>query len=106
MEGPTQALCDAASGVPTLKMPVTTKAFIAIMAMSMMTIFVAVVLHWVFAFDTSDLELAEQRFVVIEAGRRVRVAGYLFSILLGLATIIQVLRFQPVRLREIAGATD
>lgn len=30
---------------------------------------------------------------------------FLFSILLALATIIQVLRFQALRLREIAGAT-
>ena len=96
----------AGRGVATLKMPATAKAFIAVMAMSMMTILVAVVLHWIFAFDTANLELAEQRFVVVEAVRRVGVAGFLFSILLGLATIIQVLRFQAVRLREIAGATD
>jgi hypothetical protein len=96
----------AGRGVETLKMPATAKAFIAIMAMSMMAILVAVVLHWIFAFDTSGLELSEQRFVVLEGVRRVGVAGFLFSILLGLASIITVLRFQAVRLREIAGTMD
>ena len=96
----------AGRGVETLKMPFTAKAFIVIMAMAMMTILVAVVLHWIFAFDTSDLELADQRFVVLESVRRMGIVAYLFSILLGLATIIQVLRFQAVRLRELAATAS
>ncbi len=96
----------AGRGVETLKMPVTAKAFIAIMVMAMMTILVAVMLHWIFAFDTSNLELADQRFVVLEGVRRLGIVAYLFSILLGLATIIQVLRFQAVRLREVAASTS
>lgn len=96
----------AGRGVETLKMPVTAKAFIAIMVMAMMTILVAVMLHWIFAFDTSNLELADQRFVILEGVRRLGIVAYLFSILLGLATIIQVLRFQAVRLREVAASTS
>ncbi len=92
----------AGRGVQTLKMPMTAMAFIVLMAMAMMTILVAVVLHFMFAADTSNLELAEQRFVILEAVRRVGVVAYLFSILLGLASIIQVLRFQAVRLRQLA----
>ena len=94
----------AGQGVETLRMPLTAKAFIAVMAMAMMTIVVAVALHFVFAADTSDLEQAEQRFVVLEGVRRVGVGAYLVSIALGLATIVQVLRFQAVRIRQLAEA--
>ena len=92
--------------VETLKMPVTAKAFIAIMVMAMMTILVAVILHFVFAANVEATEASladsEQRFLVLEALRRVGVGMYLFSILLGLGTIIQVLRFQAIRIREVA----
>lgn len=39
----------------------------------------------------------------IEGLRRFRAAVYLTSIALGLATIIRVLRFQSLRLRELPG---
>ncbi len=91
--------------VQTLKMPRTAKAFIVLMAMAMMTLLAAVILHFIFAADieatATSLEDAEQRFVVLEGVRRIGVGVYLFSILLGLATIIQVLRFQSVRIREL-----
>jgi len=94
------------ASVQTLRMPLTAKAFIGLMMMAMMTILAAVVLHFVFAAQVNDnpasLKLAEDRFVVLEAVRRIGVAVYLFAILLGLATIIQVLRFQAVRVRELA----
>ncbi len=93
--------------VATLKMPLTAKAFLAIMMMAMMTILLAVVLHFVFAADidnnAASLKQAEDRFVVLEAIRRIGVAMYLFAITLGLATIIRVLRFQAVRIRELPG---
>ena len=93
-------------GVKTLAMPLTAKLFIAGMAMSMMALVGASILHFVFAADVSStaasLEDSEQRFIVLEGIRRVGVALYLLSILLGLATIIQVLRFQSVRIRELA----
>ncbi len=97
----------AATGrqVQTLKMPLTAKAFIVLMAMAMMTLLAAVILHFVFAADieatATSLEDAEQRFVVLEGVRRIGVGVYLFSILLGLATIVQVLRFQSIRIREL-----
>ncbi len=91
--------------VQTLKMPLTAKAFIVLMAMAMMTLLTAVILHFIFAADieatATSLEDAERRFVVLEGVRRIGVGVYLFSILLGLATIIQVLRFQSVRIREL-----
>jgi hypothetical protein len=91
--------------VQTLKMPLTAKAFIVLMAMAMMTLVAAVILHFIFAADieatAASLEDAEQRFVVLSGVRRVAVGVYLLSILLGLATIVQVLRFQSVRIREL-----
>jgi hypothetical protein len=91
--------------VQTLKMPVTAKAFIVLMAMAMMTLVTAVILHFIFAADieatAASLEDAEQRFVVLAGVRRIAVGVYLFAILLGLATIVQVLRFQSIRIREL-----
>ena len=98
---------EAAGGqVKTLQIPKTAKLFLGLMSMSMMTILGAVVLHFIFAADVSNtagsLETSEQRFLVLEAVRRVGVGMYLFSILPGLATIAQVPRFQSVRIREVA----
>ena len=91
--------------VKTLKMPLTAKVFLLGMAMAMMTLVVASILHFVFAADISNtaasLEDAEQRFIVLEGVRRVGVAMFLFSVLLGLATIVQVLSFQSARMREL-----
>jgi hypothetical protein len=91
--------------VQTLKMPLTAKLFLGLMAMAMMALLAAVVLHFAFAADISNtpgsLKDAEQRFVVLEGIRRAGIAAYLFSIVLGLASIIQVLRFQAVRLRQL-----
>lgn len=95
--------------VQTLKMPLTAKLFLGLMAMAMMTLLAAVVLHFAFAADIvntpGSLKDAEQRFVVLEGVRRVGVAAYLFSIVLGLASIIQVLRFQAARLRQLPAET-
>lgn len=91
--------------VQTLKMPLTAKLFILSMAMAMMTILAAVALHLVFASSIENAEaslrLAEQRFIVLEGVRRVGIALYLISFLLGLGTIIHVLRFQTVRIRQL-----
>ena len=91
--------------VRTLKMPATATAFIVTMAMAMMAIVVAVILHFVFAADivntAASLELAERRFIVLEGVRRMAIAVYLISFMLGLGTIIQVLRFQAIRIREL-----
>lgn len=91
--------------VETLKMPLTAKVFLGTMMMAMMTILVAVVLHFVFAADISNtaasLELSEERFTVLEGVRRIGVAMYLVAIAFGLATIVHVLRFQSIRVREL-----
>ncbi len=91
--------------VQTLRMPGTAKLFLALMMMAMMTLVVASILHFVFAVDIDNtpgsLADAEDRFVVLEAVRRMGVAVYLLGILLGLATIIRVLRFQAVRMRRL-----
>jgi hypothetical protein len=108
-EGGGEVQKTAGARVQTLRMPLTAKAFLATMATAMMTILIAVALHFAFAADVEDtagsLTLSEDRFVVLEAVRRIGVAVYLFSIVLGLATIVRVLRFQSVRIRELAAET-
>ncbi len=95
------------SDVKTLKMPATAKAFIAIMAMAMMLIFAAVVLHVAagvaIAAGGVTATAAEQWFIWIEAARRLGVILYLFAIMLGLVTIAKVIRFQTFRIRQVAG---
>lgn len=97
----------AAAGrtVQTLKMPGTAKVFLMLMMVAMMTIVVASILHFVFAADIENtpasLADAEDRFIVLEGVRRIGTAIFLFGILLGLATIIRVLRFQAVRMRQL-----
>jgi hypothetical protein len=99
----------AGSGVKTLKMPVTAKAFIGLMAMAMMILMAAVIAHVVVGFqinaETLSLVDAEQWDLWLEAARRFAVQLYLFAIALGLATIIYVIRFQSIRIREIAKTT-
>lgn len=91
--------------VQTLKMPTPAKLFLMLMMMAMMTLVVASVLHFVFAADIdstpASLADAEDRFVVLEGIRRMGIAVYLFGILLGLAAIIRVLRFQAARVRQL-----
>ena len=91
--------------VETLTMPVTAKLFLGTMMMAMMVILVAVVLHFVYAADVTSaaasLELSEERFTVLEGVRRIGVAMYLVAIAFGLATIVHVLRFQSIRVREL-----
>lgn len=91
--------------VQTLKMPGTAKLFLMLMMVAMGTIVVASILHLVFAADIDNtpgsLADADDRFIVLEGVRRLGVAVFLFGILLGLATIIRVLRFQATRMRQL-----
>lgn len=91
--------------VQTLRMPASAKLFLMLMAVAMMTIVVASILHFVFAADIdstpASLADSEERFIILEGVRRTGVAIFLFAILLGLATIIRVLRFQAVRMRQL-----
>ena len=92
--------------VRTLKMPLTGKMFLMGMMVSVVTLVVASILHFVFAADISNTELSladsEERFLVLEGVRRAGIALFLFSIALGLATIVRVLRFQATRIRELS----
>jgi hypothetical protein len=95
--------------VKTLKMPGMAKAFIGLMAMAMMIILVAVVLHIVAgvaigAGDWSAVQ-AEQWTIWLEAARRIGVVLYLFAITLGLVTIAKVVRYQTFRIRQLADRT-
>ncbi len=86
--------------VETLRMPAT----------AMMTIVVAVIAHiavgvQIASGSTSLVANAEQWGIRLEGVRRFGVALYLFAIALGLSTIIHVLRFQSIRVRELAEDT-
>lgn len=92
--------------VETLEMPVTAKVFIGGMAMAMMVLLAAVVLHFVAGAAIAGgsayaLGKAGQWGIWLEAVRRFGVALYLVSIAFGLATIITALRFQAIRIREL-----
>ena len=96
-------------GVQTLAMPGTAKAFIGVMAMGMMVLMAAIVGHvaaGIALAGGSTYAAANQAewSLWLGAGHRFGVSLYLFSILLGLATIVSVLRFQAVRIREVAAA--
>lgn len=97
----------AGTQVQTLKMPQTARVFMASMAMGMMTILVAVVLHFVAAANVGTWSAASlSRWAeVLEGFRRLGVALYLFGITFGLGTIITVLRFQAARVRELPAET-
>jgi hypothetical protein len=90
--------------VQTLKMPLTAKAMVALMMMGMMAVVVAVIGHFVAAAGTTSTNLAssEQLFHGWEIVRRLGISLHLVAIAFGLTTIVQVLRFQAVRIREIA----
>lgn len=97
----------AGAEVQALRMPGTAKLFVAGMMMAMMTLVAAVVLHFVAAGaiaggSTDALSSAETWAIQLEGVRRLGVAVYLLSVALGLATIVRVLRFQALRLHEIA----
>ncbi len=94
----------AGQPVHTLRMPVTAKVFLASMMMAAMIIMVAIVLHFVVAANagTWSPESIEQWAINLEGARRVGVSLFLFGIAFGLGTIVTVLRFQGVRIRELA----
>ncbi len=91
--------------VRTLKMPATAKIFILGMAMAMMTLLIASIIHFVVAAQLASgavsLAGSETAAITLEAVRRLGVVVYLVAITFGLATITRVLRFQAIRLREL-----
>lgn len=97
------------SNVETLLMPATAKAFIGLMAMSMMIILTPVVINYVVAAQilsgsANALAHAQQWSIWLEGVRKFGMGLYLFAITLGLSTIIYVLRFQGIRIRELAAS--
>lgn len=98
----------AGRSVQTLRMPTTAKVFIGVMVMAMMVILAGVVGNLVVGLailggDATALAQSESWALWIEGVRRIGVAIYLVAIAFGLATIIEVLRFQALRLRELPG---
>ncbi len=107
----------AGGGFKTLVMPLTAWAFLGTMMMAMMVlvfafaghIYAAVQAHeaWINASgpgapDAPFLGRAETWGTWLEGLRRLGVGMYLFSIALGLTTITKVIRFQTLRIRELA----
>jgi hypothetical protein len=94
--------------VQTLRMPLTAKAFIGLMMMAMMLLVGAVIAHVALGIailggDATALAAEETWSIGLEAVRRIGVVVYLVAIVLGLASIAEVLRFQAIRLRELPG---
>ena len=92
--------------VQTLRMPLTAWAFIGVMAMAMMVVLAGVVGNAIVGIsivggNSYALAQSESWAIWFEGVRRIGVALYLVAIALGLATIIEALRFQAVRLREL-----
>jgi hypothetical protein len=92
--------------VQTLRMPPAAWAFIGLMAMAMMVILGGVIGNAVvgasIASGNADAFAQSETWAIwFEGVRRIGVALYLVAIALGLAAIIEALRFQAVRLREL-----
>lgn len=109
--GTVQAACGRRC--QTLRMPITGKIFIGLMALAMMTLLVAVGAHVVLGFalataisanDTATVTAIGAWSEVLEGVRRLGAATYLISIAFGLATIVKVLTFQSIRIRELPSA--
>lgn len=92
--------------VVTLRMPPTARLLMVGMMIAMLAIVVASIVHFVWAAAVSggavSLVESEEAFIALEAVRRLGVAVYLAAITFGLATITKVLRFQAIRVRELA----
>jgi hypothetical protein len=87
-------------------MPRSAWAFIGLMAMAIMVILAGVIGNAVvgasIATGNADaLAQSESWAIWLEGVWRIGIALYLVAIALGLATIIEALRFQAIRLREL-----
>lgn len=93
--------------VQTLAMPPTAKAMLGLMAMGMMVMVAGIVVNIIGAatFDgVTAADITDSAAWSAAAGglRRMGVAFYLTGIAFGLGTIVEVLRFQAIRIREVA----
>lgn len=99
----------AGATVHTLKMSVTAKAMLAFMMMGMMVMAAGIVTSFVAAgiFDgtnPADIIDSSQYGAAGSGLRRLGVVSYLTGIAFGLSTIIEVLRFQATRIREVSAS--
>ena len=98
----------AGSEVQTLKMPGTAKAMLGFMMMGMMVMVAGIITNFVgaAAFTGVATDAVDNAATAAAASglRRMGVALYLTGIAFGLGTIIEVLRFQAIRIREVAVA--
>ena len=97
----------AGASVQSLKMPTSAKAMLGFMMMGMMVMAAGIVTNFVAAgaFNgTNPADIIDStQFGAAGAGlRRLGVVTYLAGIAFGLATIIEVLRFQASRIGEVA----
>lgn len=96
----------AGRSVRTLKMPLTAKVFIGLMMLAVMAIMLPVLAHLAIGLailggSAEALADSESWFAWLEGARRLGTAAFLLAIAFGLATIIEVLRFQTNRLTEL-----
>lgn len=93
--------------VQSLKMPGTAKAMLGFMMMGTMIMAAGIITNFVAAgaFDgtaPADVIDSAQAAAAASGLRRLGVVTYLVGITFGLGTIIEVLRFQATRIREVA----
>jgi hypothetical protein len=98
----------AGRAVLTLRMPVTGKLFVGLMAMALMALLAAVAAHvflgvTALGADKGTLASIQSWSEFLEGLRRLAISTYLLAIAFGLATIVRVLHFQAVRIRELPG---
>jgi hypothetical protein len=102
--GGSELQADVGTDVQTLKMPTTAKAFIALMMMGMMAVAFGSISNIVAGLsfsEAADLVDSQQWYVFSAGLRRIGVALYLGGITLGLVTILGVIRFQAIRIRQL-----
>lgn len=105
--GGSQVQSDVGDDVETLHMPPSGKAFIALMMMGMMAVGFGAIVNVVVGLTVpslaeADLVTSREWYVFSSGLRRIGVALYLTGITLGLVTIMRVIRFQAVRIRQLA----
>jgi len=95
------------SKVQTLTMPGTAKLMLVFMMMGMMVMGAGVVVNFIAAANFDGVTQADiidsASWGALSSGlRRMGVSLYLVGITFGLGTIIEVLRFQSIRIQEVA----
>ena len=100
----------ARRAVHTLKMPLTGKIFLGLMMMGMMVLLFTAIAHAVLAGtlytainngDAGTITLIQRWATWLGGLQIVGIVTYILSISFGLATIVNVLRFQTVRISEL-----